>query len=210
MLNGKNTKTRTEYLTQEKINQIRDKDKNAKIYQYEYDQSLRKFTPIESETMVNKISDLVHTWKTLYPDISDVKLRLWLCGSLSDSPLVHDQETQWIQDICDFRNSNANVFLVLTDRDTPPERVRDIKKMIQIRSWIAQGKITEEEGFTLFNGFAQKKHLRSDITPKQMKAIEEEREKALKLKREMEQKELNELLKQDKINKQSQPKTENV
>lgn len=195
MLNGQ--KTRTEYLTQEKINQIREKDKHAKIYQYEYDTKLRQFTPVESETLTNKITELVNQWRKEYPGIFDVKLRLWLCGSLYDCPIL--EQTQLIKDLCDFRDSMAHVFLTLTDSDTPLEKIRDMKKMIQLRSWIAQGKLTEEEGYQLFNGFSQKKHLRSDITPKQMQAIADEREKALKLKREQEQKQIMELLRQNRI-----------
>ena len=130
------------------------------------------------------------------PEISNSKIRLWLCGSISTSPIK--EKTHLVQNICDIRDSLPHTFLTLTDKESPIEKIRDFRKMIKIRSLIEQKKITQEEGDKLFQTMAQGRHLRSDVTPTQMKVITEQREVIQNQKMEKERLEMLDLLQKDK------------
>ena len=58
-------KTKTEYLTREKINQIVDNNKNARVLEWQYDEAKRKFSSLEIEIITDEICNLVQEWRKM-------------------------------------------------------------------------------------------------------------------------------------------------
>lgn len=192
-MNG--TKTRTEFFTEQKIKEIQQKDKKAKIYVNEYDTDKRKFSSAEAARMVDTIKKKSQEWRKEHPGFSDTRIRTWLCGTAKDSPL---KNTELAKDISDFRDSMPHVFADFTDRvKCTPILEKDFKYMLYVRQLQEKGELDETEGMEAFNEMAQKRHLRADVTVKDMQKIHEEREKEREEKFKAEQEELKQILQED-------------
>ena len=193
MMNGK-PKTRTEFLTQEKIKQIQENDRSAKIYDYKYDTDKRKFSSAEAARMVDIIKKQSKEWRNEHPGFSDTRIRTWLCGTAKDSPL---KDTELAKEISDFRDSMPHVFSDFTDRvKCTPTLEKDFKYMLYIRQLQEKGELDETDGMDAFNEMAHQRHMRADVTVSDMQKIHEQREKEREEKFKKEQEELQSILRE--------------
>lgn len=197
-------KTRTEYLTQAKLDEIKKKTPNAIVYTNTYDTPKKQFTAAESREIVEFILKKNSSWRQVeFPNLSNTEFRTWLCCSLKDSPLSTTPEGQEMgRKISTFRDDHPTLFTQITDKELcTPKFVETLMYMLFAREQVEKGKVTPEEADEVVQKHSQDINTYSGVSREEMKRRIEERDKAQAEKIEREKKELMQLLSRGEISK---------
>jgi hypothetical protein len=196
---GVDPKTKTTFLSAEKLRDIQENEPGSKIYEYEFQKAKRTFTHAEQTTIINNIAAQVRRWREKFPGIKLMKMRRWLCGE-DDSPLSRSEAAREIaRDNSDFRDDNPTIFKALTDRNPDKQLLPRLREMLHLRAVqekqkqkiMSDASLSQESKKSIIEdiegeidekarSYLQTTFSRADVTVEEMKKIDADRAEAAK------------------------------